>query len=104
MTHHNTASGYGAISLLPDDQVLTQRFHLTRQQHVALLNKQVEKQVVKVEKVKVKGDMEVEKCEMEVEEEKGHLRLLVVLGDALDDWPAIRHTVHPPSYYNYILI
>ena len=29
---------------------------------------------------------------------KKHLCLLVVLGDALDDWPPERHTVHSPSY------
>ena len=101
MTYHNAAGRYGAISLLPDHQVLTQRFHLARQQHVALLNEQGES-----EKWKWMRRLRSRLWKWKWQVRKGlrkvrwsHLCLLVVLGDALDDRPPIRHTVHPPSYY-----
>ena len=58
---------------------------------------------VEKQKVKVIVEVGVEKGEMDVEEE-GHLCLLVVLGDALDDWLSNMYTVHPDSHCNFILV
>ena len=50
MVYHDASGRYGAVSLLPNDQVLSQCFHLARQQHVTILIEVAEKQVEKVEK------------------------------------------------------